>query len=71
MAAARKGANDIGRMLGSKQLHTNVSKSKYVIVGTEKSRTECLKEAELIPILMEEHVLDNSASEKYMGDRIK
>ena len=52
MAHAKKEAKDIGQMLESKQLCANVSKSKYVIVGTEKSRTLCLKEAEFNPILM-------------------
>ena len=70
MENARKGAKDIGRLLESKQLRANISKSKYVLIGTEKAREECLKEAEEKPILMGEHTIGNSASEKYLGDKI-
>ena len=41
-----------------------------MIVSTEKSRTEYLKEAESNPILMGDYKLENLASEKYLGDRI-
>ena len=61
MADIRKGAKDIGQMLESEQLRANVSKSKYVIVATEKSRTECIIEAESNPILMGDHILENWA----------
>ena len=57
-------------MLKNKQIRTNVSKSKFLIIGKEKSRTACLKEAESKPILLAEHKLENSALEKYLGDRI-
>ena len=49
---ARKGARDVGRMLESKQLKANTSKSKFVVIGTPESRTEILKEAEANPIKM-------------------
>ena len=70
MKDARKGAKDIGRMLESKQLKANVSKSKFVVIGSERSKKACLKEAEQNPIRMGDHVLENSASEKYLGDKI-
>ena len=41
-----------------------------MVIGTEKSRTACLKEVESNPILMGEQMQENSASEKYLGDRI-
>ena len=47
---ARKGAKDVGRMLESKQLKANTSKSKFVIIGQKQSRTEMLKDAENNPI---------------------
>ena len=49
---ARKGAKDVGRMLESKQLRVNTTKSKFVILATPESRTELLKEAEANPIKM-------------------
>ena len=56
-------------MLESKQLKANVSKSTFVVIGSQKSRKACLKEAEQDPIRMGEHMLENSASEKYLGDK--
>ena len=37
---ARKGAKDIVRMLESKQLKADVSKPKFVVIGSKKSRKE-------------------------------
>ena len=42
---ARKGAKDVGRLLESKQLRANTSKSRFVVVGQQNSRTNILKEA--------------------------
>ena len=39
-------------------------------MGTEKSRTDCLKDAESNPILIGDQKVDNSASKKYLEDRI-
>ena len=39
-------------------------------MSAEKSRPDCIKDAELNPILMADHKLENSASEKYLGERI-
>ena len=47
-------------MLESIQFCANVSKSKYVIMGKGKLRTERLKDTELDPILMGEHEVENS-----------
>ena len=55
-----------GRMLNSKKLRASVGKSKYVT----KSRTSCLEEAKLKPIIMGKHILENSTAEKYLGDQI-
>ena len=68
---AWKGANDVGRMLESKQLKANTSKSKFVIIGQKQSRTELLKEPENNPIKMGQHNLENSESEKYLGNQIQ
>ena len=70
MEDTRKGAKDVGRLLESKQLRANTSKSRYVVVGSQKSRTEILKEAEINPIMMGTMVIENSKSEKYLGDQI-
>ena len=61
---ARKGARDVGRMLESKQLRANTSKSKFVMGAPPKSRTEFLKEADANPIKMWE------TTEKYLGNQI-
>ena len=53
-----------------KQLHAKTSKSRYVVIGQQKSRIEILKEAELNPIMMGTTVIENSISEKYLGDQI-
>ena len=55
---ARKGAKDVGRMLESKHLCANMSKSKFVIMAPPKSRTELLKEAEANPIKMGETIIE-------------
>ena len=70
MEDTRKGAKDVGRLLESKQLRANTSKSKYVVIGTQESRTEMLKDAELNPVMMGETIIENSRSEKYLGDQI-
>ena len=57
-------------MLESKQLKAKVLKSKYVVIGPRKLRTECLKRAEKNPIKMGDYILENFASEKYLGDKI-
>ena len=67
MENMKKGEKDIGRLLESKQLRANISKSKYVLIGTEEAREKCLKEAKEKPILMGEHTIGNSDSEKYLG----
>ena len=70
---ARKGAKEIGRMLEleSKYLKAYVSNSKFVVIGSKKSRKACLKEAEKNLIRMGDHELENSASEKYFGYKNK
>ena len=70
MEDARKGAKDVGQLLESKQLRANTGKSRYVVIGPQKSRTEILKEAEINPIMMGTMVIENSKSEKYLGDQI-
>ena len=67
---ARKGARDVGRMLESKQLRTNTSKSKFVVIYTPESRTKLLKKAEANPIKMGKPIIKNSKAEKYLGDQI-
>ena len=66
---ARKGARDVGQILESKQLQANSSKSKYVILAPQKSRTAMLKEAEANPIKMGECTIQNLKSEKYLGPK--
>ena len=70
MEDARKGATDVGRLLESKQLRANTSKSRYVVIGHQKSRTEILEEAEINPTMMGTMVIKNSKSENYLGDQI-
>ena len=49
---ARTGARDVGRLLESKQLRANKQKSRFVVIGSPKSKTEILKDAEANPIMM-------------------
>ena len=70
MEDTRKGARDVGRLLESKQLRANTSKSKFVVIGSQESRTEMLKDAEINPVMMGETVIENSQVEKYLGDQI-
>ena len=67
---ARKDAKDVGRLLESKQLRANTAKSRFVVIGSKKSRTEILKEAADNPIMMGDMIIENSKSEKYLGDLI-
>ena len=57
-------------MLVLKHLRANNSKSKFVEIGTPESLTEILKEAEANPIKMRGTTIENSKSEKYLGDQI-
>ena len=41
-----------------------------MVIGTPESRTEILKEAEANPIKMGDTIIENSKSEKYLGDQI-
>ena len=70
MEDARKGEKDVGRLLDSKQLRANTQKSCFVVIGSPKSRTEILKDAEANPIMMGDMIIENSKSEKYLGDQI-
>ena len=70
MEDVRKGAKDIGRLLESKQLRANTQKSRFVVIGQQKSRTEILKDAEINPMMMGDTFIKNSKSEKYLGDQI-
>ena len=66
----KRSREDIGRIVESKQLKANVSKSKFVEIGSKKSRKKCLKRAEKNPIKMGDLILENSTAEKYLGDKI-
>ena len=66
MEDSRKGARDVGRLLESKQLRANTSKSKFGVIGSQESSTEMLKDAETNPIMMGETVIENSKVEKYL-----
>ena len=68
MIANMDQARDIGEMLDCKQPRTN--SGKYVVIGTPELRIKLLKEAEKDPIMMGEHKLESSKSEKYLGDWI-
>ena len=70
MDQARQGAQDIGRLLESKQLRANIGKSKAVIMGPEDAREEMLKNIKQNPIRMGGEVTEDSVSEKYLGDWI-
>ena len=45
-------------------------KSRFVVIGQQKSRTEILKDAEANPIMMGETIIKNSKSENYLSDQI-
>ena len=64
MEDARKGAKDVGRLLDSKQLRANTSKSRFVVIGQQKYSTDILKEAEINPIMVGMAVIEKSKSEK-------
>ena len=70
MENSRRGATYVGRLLESKQLRANTSKSKFVVIGSKESRTEILKDAASNPIMMGTTVIENSKSEKYLSDQI-
>ena len=53
-----------------KHLRANTSNSKFVVIGVPESRTDILKEAEANPIKMADTIIENSKSEKYLGDQI-
>ena len=51
-------------------MRANRGKSKFVSMGSKKSRTACLEDANANPIQMEKQCLENSISKKCLGDQI-
>ena len=47
-----------------------MSKSKFVVIGLDKLRKECLKRVEKNPIKIGDLIHENIASEEYLGDKI-
>ena len=67
---AKDGCKKIDEILKRKQLSVNYDKSKYMIIGNEKYRSEAKKHIEKNPMKMGNVVIGHSEKEKYLGDMI-
>ena len=48
----------------------DISSSLFVVIRSQKSRTEILKKAAANPIMMGDMMIENSKSERNLGDKI-
>ena len=67
---AREGCQKIDRTLKSKLLSANYDKSKFLIIGKEKSRKSTLEILGKDPLHMGGVKIEHSEQEKYLGDWI-
>ena len=61
---ARRGATIIGETLAKKQLKSNLSKSRYVLLGSEEFKERTRREAKEAPVMMVNHITEESPEEK-------
>ena len=67
---ARNGSQMIDELLKQKLLSVNYDKSKYLLLGNTKAKNRMRKELEKCPMKMGEEIIENSITEKYLGDMI-
>ena len=67
---AREGCQKIDRTLKSKLLSANYDKSKFLIIGKEKSRKSTLEILGKDPLQMGGVKIEHSEQEQYLGDVI-
>ena len=67
---ARRGSTLIGDTLAQKKLKSNLTKSRYVLLGSEEFKAKTRKEAKEAPVMMGSHIMEESPEEKYLGDQI-
>ena len=67
---ARTGATLVGETLAKKKLKSNLTKSRYVLLGGEEFKKRTRSEAQNNPVMMGEHIMEESLEEKYLGDMI-
>ena len=65
---AQDGVNRFQKLMGSKMLELNVSKSIYMIVGKKKNVSRIRNEIESKPILYNGKMLMEKETEKWLGD---
>ena len=67
---ARRGATLIGDTLAKKKLKSNLTKSRYVLLGSAEFKERTRQEARENPVMMGSHIMEESSEEKYLGDMI-
>ena len=67
---ARRGATLIGDTLAQKKLKSNLTKSRYVLLGSEEFKERTRREAKENPVMMGSHIMEESPEEKYLGDMV-
>ena len=67
---ARTGATLIGETLAKKKLKSNLTKSRYVLLGGEEFKKKTRLEAQNNSVMMGSHIMEESQEEKYLGDMI-
>ena len=67
---ARRGATIIGETLANKKLKSNLTPSRYVLLGSEEFKAKTRKEAKEAPVMMGSHIMEESPEEKYLGDMV-
>ena len=66
----REACKSIYTELTKKGLSINYNKSKFIVIGNKKQRSEILKETSENPIKMGDSCILNSEQEQYLGDMI-
>ena len=67
---ARRGATIIGETLANKKLKSNLTPSRYVLLGSEEFKAKTRKEAKEAPVMMGSHIMEQSPDEKYLLARM-
>ena len=67
---ARTGATLIEETLAKKKLKSNLDKSRYVLLGSAEFKAKTRLEAQHNPVMMGNHIMEESPEEKYLGDMI-
>ena len=68
--AAQEGNLKVAEITNLKQLEINVEKSSYVLIGNAKVVNDMRNQMKMTPLTLNNKVIKERQSEKYLGDNI-